>query len=759
MMKEDNYYEPIYSYTIKEKLDIITIFEEGGSKISPTMKRVLNEIIKPFFNTICRPLDSMPNVYKAKRSIALFKLINELEKIKYKLEKLVVNFNNKVIGVIAEEPKTKRSGFVPCYPSSIPENEEVNNIIFMNDLSIWKSYNTTVLFLNNLVKKSGLRREQHIIPCKPIFKIVEDEWVVGVLTETNQFIQLSKPVTVLDADDDFKLPSIKNNNYIINKNINKNTNPLIQIDIPVSTNNDIDEERVEYIEKTKMETNFYNIFRNTIRILLNDYENVKIRERIEKELSREYIIYSEKLQIIDELLKTLVNNVIQFTGNETYYKLLTQLYSSIVKNKKQCESTPNLCTFTKKNGRCNLILPKKNLITKNENKPIYFKRMADELIRYSRINTFMLQPQTYLSFGNIGYNLNDNEIIMIQSLLTQEYFETLVPAVINKYTKYNSYDEAEPSMSQIYDNNPGDETCGVAIINPHITSGIWKKCFPNNFKEIEYNKKKSCTFQFIIDLIEKHTGVKLTVNKIKNELYNEYKQYLDKYHDKIVDILIIEGKNLLGKEYQEKVKLGKIDFLTFITSEKYYFLTTLDLWILVQKYKIPTIFISQSCILQTNYEKSAFLGYGDNEDNFAFIILPGFSDKNIPNYKIVQSDKGEIFIPLRDINCIEKINEIIYNKISVEEYLEDFTKNSKTIYHKKTKCKELEEPLPNKKESRKIIIENDEIIQPQPQPESNRDDNIETIIEDDFVKQSSEKTMLKKGTKEKKNKDGICVKK
>ena len=73
---------------------------------------------------------------------------------------------------------------------------------------------------------------------------------------------------------------------------------------------------------------------------------------------------------------------------------------------------------------------------------------------------------------------------------------------------------------------------------------------------------------------------------------------------------------------------------------------------------------------------------------------------------------------------------------------------------------------------RKIIIENDEIIQPQPETKK-----VENIIEDDFVKQSSEEKMLKKGTKkkkesnekkgtrkrcpngEKKNKDGICVKK
>ena len=236
--------------------------------------------------------------------------------------------------------------------------------------------------------------------------------------------------------------------------------------MPVATRNDFDEERVEFIKKTKMETGFYNVFRNTIRILLNDYENVKIREKIEKEISKEYIIYSEKLVNVYKFLKILVyrnkegdeedeneeqeeDGLIQFTGDDNYYKLINQLSTCISKNKDECDSTPNLCTFTK-NGRCNLILPQKNLITKKDNKPIYFKRIADELIRYSRINTFIFQPQTYLSFGNIGYNLNDNEIIMVQSILTQEYFDTLVPAVINKYTKYNSYDESEPSITQIY---------------------------------------------------------------------------------------------------------------------------------------------------------------------------------------------------------------------------------------------------------------------------------------------------------------------
>ncbi len=768
MMKEDGYYEPIYSYTIKDKLDIVTIFEEGGSKMSPTMKRVMNEIIKPFFTTICRPLDSMPNVYKAKRAIILSELYNKLNYYDYSVKKLVLNFNSKVIGVVAEEPKTGREGFIPCYPSSIDETLKDIDTIYMTDLSIWKSYNTTVKFLDNLYNRSKKKRTISDIPCKPVFKIIEDEWVVGILTETNQFIQINRPITELDANDDYMLESIKNDNYIVNKNINKDTNPLIPIDIPITTQNDYDEERVDYIKKTKMETGFYNVFRNTIRILLNDYENIKIRSDIENELSKKYIIYSEKLKNVYDMLIALVNNVIKFTGDNKYYKLIEQLSTCIVKSEEDCDAMPNLCTFTKQ-GRCNLILPRKNLVTEKDNKPIYFKRMADELIRYNRINSFMFQPQTYLSFGNIGYNLNDSEIIMIQSLLTQEYFETLVPAVINKYTKYNSYDNAEPVMTQIYDNTvsknksgTSDEICDAPKINDNITSGIWKKCFPSNYKEIEYSKTVICTFQFIIDLIERHTGVKMSLNKIRNELFNEYKQYLDKYHDKIVDILIIEGKKLLGKEYHQKVKSGKIDFLSFISAENY-FLTTLDLWLLVQRFKIPSIFISQNCILQTKYEKHAFLGYGDEQqDKYVFILLPGLREENKPNFKLVQSDQGDVFISLGNVKCIEKIREIINEKMSVENYLDDFTKHSKTNYQVKTKCKEdkmdeIETDKP-KKIKKQVIVETEEeeeiVIEKPKKSKAQTKKKKESSEKKESGEKKGTRKRCPKGTK--RNKDGEC---
>jgi hypothetical protein len=703
LIKEDGYYEPVYSYLFDgKKLTVTKEFKERDPQLSKTMRAVFKELIKPFFELICRPLDSMqndyeigktPNIFKAERPLLLYNLIQKLDKYKYKLIKLVMNFNNKIIGVIAEEPDAnERSCFVPCYPSALDENLKKNlDFVFMNDESLWRPYIETVQFLNKLTSKSKKRKEKPDIPCKPTFKIVEDEMVVGILTNTNQFIQISEPIHVDEINKDLDLSSITDQDYIVNPK----ERPLIQSDSQIITQNVVDVEREDYIKRIKLETSFYNVFRNTIRILLNAYENIKIREKIETEMLKEYIIYSEKLSNINKLLRQLVDDKIQFIGDQNYYKLINEVSTCIVNDKEKCKSTPNLCVVTE-NGKCNLILPERNLITNKENEPIYFGRMADELIRYNRIKSFMLQPQTYLSFGNIGYNLRDNEIILIQSTLTQEYFENLIPAITNKYTKFNSYDETQPIITQVYDNKiPSldqaigrrDELVCDRIDKDHITSSVWRKCFPENYTETEFTKHNFCTFNFIIYLIERKTNEKFTINEIKNQLYDEYKKYLEKYKDKIVDILISEGKKTLG----DQVNADTLSFASFIYTDNY-FLTTLDLWMLVNRFKIPTIFITQKTILQTRYEKNGkylykrqFIGYGDKEDNFAFIVLPGFRPENVPKLKIINTDKGDLFISLDKLNedCLENIEDAFENKISIEKYLEDFKILPKTSYEKK----------------------------------------------------------------------------
>jgi hypothetical protein len=226
-----------------------------------------------------------------------------------------------------------------------------------------------------------------------------------------------------------------------------------------------------------------------------------------------------------------------------------------------------------------------------------------------------------------------------------------------------------------------------------ISSGKWKNCFPSTFKEIKYNKSNYCTFVFIIDLIEKKTGKKLSDNEIRNVLHKEYIKYFQDYHAQIIDNLIFEGKHKLGN-YVKNPQVGeKIDelFLNLIYNTNY-FLTTFDLWILVQKFQIPTIFISTSVKSLVKYNSDFFfIGYGNEDDDFAFIVVPGIDpvvvhgiDKTqsiiLPAFKIIQTNSSDVFISLDKLLDCEYKNKFIEsckNKITVEYFLRNFSKKKR----------------------------------------------------------------------------------
>jgi hypothetical protein len=309
---------------------------------------------------------------------------------------------------------------------------------------------------------------------------------------------------------------------------------------------------------------------------------------------------------------------------------------------------------------------------------------------------------------------------MLQSLLTQEYFENIVPVIINKYVKYNSYDEAEPILSQPYDNVVpsldaaiGRKTTNVCqILKKKIGSGKWNKCFPDIFKEIQYgtkgNKSNYCTFMFIIDLIEKKIAEKFSVNDIKKILYEEYSKYLIKFGSQIIDILITEGKQTFGRQ----VKGDDLSFVDFITTDNY-FLTTFDLLLLVQKFKIPTIFISTTKLLETNNKSHFFIGYGKENDDFAFVVVPGISAENIPAFKLIETNTNDVFISLDKLTDCEHKSEIIEvlaseNIIIIDEFLREF--NPKKLGKKKLIVEEDSENeneeivKKSKKKPKKILI-------------------------------------------------------
>jgi hypothetical protein len=316
----------------------------------------------------------------------------------------------------------------------------------MNDPAIWNTYSNTIQFLVKVYNDTSGK-----VHCLPAFKVIEDEQVVGILTETNQFIQLSTPVPVSEINDDIR--ELRDNNYMLQGQGQGQVNRmLVDAYLTSSSSSRKDENREEYIKKIKLETNFFHLFRNTIRLLLNDYEYLKLREEIEEESKNIASTYNTKLDSLVRLLQQLVGDKILFVEDFDLKQINdTSMTTCIVNDEEdKCNAYVPLC---KSEGTtCKMILPKKNLLTKTDNEKKYYLRAADELIRYNRIKSFMFEPQMYLSFGKVDYNLREDEMIIMQSLLTQEYFDSLIPAQVNKYVKHNTRDDAKPLLSQVYEN-------------------------------------------------------------------------------------------------------------------------------------------------------------------------------------------------------------------------------------------------------------------------------------------------------------------
>jgi len=669
IVKSGNYYEPIYSYkNVNKKLTIIKKFSELNPELPVNIRNLFKKIIKPYIHTMCKPLNSMPLQYKFSRANLLNNVITNLQKIKYTILKQIINYEGKVIGVIASNAES--NGFVPCYPSSINNNYDfalVNKDIFTD-------YKNTIRFLREVYKSS-----KKVILCNPLYNVIDkNKMVVGILTQINNFVGLREYVSLNTADDSLTII---------------HGSDLYQIDNKTILNEKVDDERIETIQRIKMETNLYNSFRNTIRILLNDFKNIKQREKIEKEANSPYTLYNDQLDSISDQLRKLVDDKVLFTEDYNIGVINKNSdISSCMKNAANKCLLKNSCITKPENNTCQLVIPKYNLINKsNNNEEYYYDKMADEIIRYNRIKSFMFDPQTYLSFNNLGYNLTDNEVVMIQSLLTSEYFDTLVPAVLNKYVKYNNYDSVEPQMTQVYDNriqlndtNINNDVDNELVeyvpkMKDKITSGVWKKSFPSSYSELTYENG----FYLLIDIIKKATSQNLTTNQIRLDLLHEYASYFKQngdYENKMLDILALEGKKILVQQVREKL----ITFTNFIYNGDY-FISNLDICLILQKYKIPSFFISTKPICQNKYTNNAYVIYGETNDKFCFIVTsPLTRGEKTAAYKLVQNEEQKIFIDKSVIRGegLDRVDMALDNTQSMSDFLNVFNKKEYSLKNK-----------------------------------------------------------------------------
>ena len=109
----------------------------------------------------------------------------------------------------------------------------------------------------------------------------------------------------------------------------------------------------------------------------------------------------------------------------------------------------------------------------------------------------------------------------------------------------------------------------------------------------------------------------------------------------------------------------------------------MDIWLLVSKYKIPTMLISTFNILQTNYTRTSFLLYGTSTDKMLYILSPALKAGHVPQFSLIQSPTGEITFPIGIFvkeECITNINASMKAHVDIEHYLNEYVVPDKVAY-------------------------------------------------------------------------------
>ena len=451
LMKRDVYYEPIYLFESKTngKFSVLGRFAMKSKTLMPKIRHII-ENIRDLYFSYCRLNASQPREYKYKMNQPAAVIAKIVKESGFEINAQVLNFNGKVIGLQISQTITvtrlnpsavvKKSSTRKMWKGVIPTAVSAPlpaypMILMDDDAELWTmSYHETVEFLET-VARHVMKVAKKPIFCRTKVKVVEDGLVVGVITETNQFIQVN-----IDKDpqlnQDDGIPTITESNHLV-----------ADKEIAMTSEGSADKTRERYVRNIRLETNFYNVFRNTARNILNRPENKAVKDDIEKMIASPFTIYSNKLsQIIAHMKRMLAKYVSFIRYSKDTLKMVGKISGCITSDDETC-GKKSYC-LKEAGGFCKLLIPQRNLMYPEiDNEIAYFGKLSDEMIRYERVKLFMFEPTKYISFQDIKYDLRDDEIILLETFITQEYFENMEPADANPYVFQTNFYTVAPSSA------------------------------------------------------------------------------------------------------------------------------------------------------------------------------------------------------------------------------------------------------------------------------------------------------------------------
>jgi len=627
-----------------------TIFKKAflENRAVDEIKKML-KIIQATTDKYCAPLPSMPRKYSFKQNLPVIDIIRILKSHHYQVTFQVLNYRNKTIGVLSKKGDEQTEIFIPCFPSAIVPDMDTK---YMDDESLWIDYRETRDRLNEIATTT-----KGTLFTKPSVKIVDDGMVVGFLTQTNQFVQINPPTQPIDEDG---IETVEHSSYSYS-----------DADKTLTTNKHESKTRKRVIRNINLETQFYNIFRSIVRIQLNDYENRKIRSEIVYAIDEPTFSFSTKIKYIEKRLHLLMDQKSRFDDidPEKLRSLETVVMCNVNNDSQKCESNSTTGSSTKfclttDDDQCLTIFPKQNLLSGNDNGRIYFGRMSDELIRYNRIRLFMFQPKTYMNITNTELKVNDNELFLLESRLTRDYFRNITPYNIDKYVRNIEFDNAHPDISQPYENKVSiaeqnemtnttkdSDTNDENILDKYILDCIqqtrpnvignaknasWRTVFPSTTKEIVFNNSGECSFIPIIYIFKQVYQSDLSVKNIKTSLWKGYSKLfeIESNVNKILSILRNQGKRTMT----DRVKKNSLTFEALLFSEEYY-ITDFDWWVFCKTALLPVILFSSTNLkyLSTSLTWLKLGGKNIANEKFYFVRSPVDVKPNTsPAYHVLQ---------------------------------------------------------------------------------------------------------------------------
>jgi hypothetical protein len=614
LYKKDDIYEPIYIYEesgLKKKYLKMFVTKQMVQKKMYHLIILLKRI-QSYMASQCAQTSltgSLIKSYKSAPSLGELIEILTVADSPYRVHCQVLNFDNKVVGVhlLPVKEGEYNPAFICCRPSALVDGLLAT---YVDDEHLVQTLEST---LESLEQVHAVFPQ---IPCKPMFMVVEtasaakpkgrsnyvaiEKIIVGILTETNQMI----PVHSVRFD-----PTIHNQLPELEQT---SVNTIDKVVTTIDAKEDV--ERVSQMNRYTLEEQFYSAYRATVRHLIQDFANLSVKRELLSIIEDTTQYMQDKLIKIGEIIMELSANHIVFVDYDPLH--LTDIHTCIGYNKNQCVAKE----YCKSSGGCALKIPKMNLVHGVANEDLYVSRLADECLRYRRIQHFMFENTVNIT--NIEYRINSDELIILENLLMgtdkydSTYFDDLEAFQENSYIHTIPFDLAQPNIpvkqrvidltkepvvkeANIEDTKeankeankeePREEQtmCNVDVgeVIGNIQNSIWRKIFArHDCKEAIFsNENALCTFNVLSKIINQ------PVNIIKQTLVNQYTGLASMHFSSIIKLWVLDRK--LTKPQGKAFKPERIN--EFIQAATYY-LTDIDIWTISSTLKIPIVLFNPS---------------------------------------------------------------------------------------------------------------------------------------------------------------------